>query len=174
VWSRAGTRAEERFVRRYALSLEATMLRLSIAAVVTLLLVAADARGHGPAATQAPSAVHVRIYYIAADEVDWTYVPSGGDQAITGKKDDFAQNPASKGMLDPNQTTYRKAIFREYTDSTFRRLKPQPEAWTHLGILGPLLRAEVGDTIKVVFRNNAGVWPLWRRSIVWVRAGGCS
>jgi FtsP/CotA-like multicopper oxidase with cupredoxin domain len=35
-------------------------------------------------------------------------------------------------------------------------VKPRPAAWTHLGILGPLLRAEVGDTIKVVFRNNAG------------------
>jgi manganese oxidase len=24
----------------------------------------------------------------------------------------------------------------------------------HLGLLGPLIRAEVGDTIQVVFRNN--------------------
>jgi len=97
----------------------------------------------------------VRVYYIAAVEVDWTYVPSGSDQAITGAKDDFAKDSASRGMLDPNQTTYRKAIFREYTDSSFRLLKPRPDAWTHLGILGPLLRAEVGDTIEVVFRNNA-------------------
>ena len=27
--------------------------------------------------------------------------------------------------------------------------------WAHLGVLGPLLRAEVGDTIRVVFRNHA-------------------
>jgi FtsP/CotA-like multicopper oxidase with cupredoxin domain len=97
----------------------------------------------------------VRVHYIAADEVDWTYVPSRGDQAITGKKDDFAKTPASRGMIDPNSSTYSKAIYREYTDSTFSQLKPRPDAWTHLGILGPLLRAEVGDTIKVVFRNNA-------------------
>ena len=29
--------------------------------------------------------------------------------------------------------------------------------WEHTGILGPTIRAEVGDTIKVVFRNTASV-----------------
>src|SRR5262249_3121561 len=47
-----------------------------------------------------------------------------------------------------------KSIYREYTDSTFTHLKARDSAWTHLGILGPLLRAVVGDTIKVVFRNH--------------------
>jgi len=131
------------------------MLRLYLVAVITVLVRVADLQGQVQARIPPSSGSHVRIYYIAADEVDWTYVPSGGDQAITGKKDDFARDSASRGMLDPNQTTYRKAIFREYTDSSFRVLKPRPEAWTHLGILGPLLRAEVGDTIKVVFRNKA-------------------
>ena len=95
-----------------------------------------------------------RTYYLAADELEWTYVPSRGDQAITGKTDDFANNPASAGMLDPNQSTYRKAVFR-YADSSFRTLKPRTDQWMHLGILGPVLRAQVGDTIRVVFRNNA-------------------
>ena len=131
------------------------MLRPSVLAVVTLLLAVPHARGQAGAAPRASSTTHVRVYYIAAVEVDWTYVPSGSDQAITGAKDDFAKDSASRGMLDPNQTSYRKAIFREYTDSSFRLLKPRPDAWTHLGILGPLLRAEVGDTIEVVFRNNA-------------------
>jgi len=98
---------------------------------------------------------HSRLYYIAADEVDWTYVPSRGDQALTGNKDDYASDPGARGMLDPNATTYRKALFREYTDSTFATLKPRAAAWEHLGALGPLLRAEVGDTIIVVFRNHA-------------------
>jgi FtsP/CotA-like multicopper oxidase with cupredoxin domain len=49
---------------------------------------------------------------------------------------------------------YRKAVYREYTDGTFTQLKPRPAAWEHLGILGPVLRAEVGDTIRVVFKNN--------------------
>jgi FtsP/CotA-like multicopper oxidase with cupredoxin domain len=50
---------------------------------------------------------------------------------------------------------YRKAIYREYTDATFTKLKPRAPEWEHLGILGPVLRAEVGDTIRVVFKNNA-------------------
>ena len=131
------------------------MLRPCLAALVTVLVVVADVQAQARATTQPPSRPHVRIYFIAADEVDWTYVPSGGDQAISGKKDDFAKDSASRGMLDPNASTYRKATFREYTDSSFRFLKVRPEAWTHLGILGPLIRAEVGDTIKVIFRNHA-------------------
>ena len=52
-------------------------------------------------------------------------------------------------------TTYRKAIYREYTDETFAKLKPRQPEWEHLGMLGPVLRAEVGDTIRVIFKNNA-------------------
>jgi FtsP/CotA-like multicopper oxidase with cupredoxin domain len=51
--------------------------------------------------------------------------------------------------------TYKKAVFREYTDSTFATPKPRPAEWEHLGILGPLLRATVGDTFRIVFRNKA-------------------
>src|SRR5262249_49399813 len=40
----------------------------------------------------------------------------------------------------------------EYTDSTFSTLKAQPE-W--LGILGPVIRAEVGDIILVTFLNRS-------------------
>ncbi len=39
---------------------------------------------------------------------------------ITGEKFHFQDDPDSKGMLDPNATVYRKAVFREYADSTFR------------------------------------------------------
>ena len=52
---------------------------------------------------------------------------------------------------------YRKAIYREYTDSTFSTLKQRPPEWEHLGYLGPMIRAVVGDTIKVVFKNHASV-----------------
>jgi hypothetical protein len=50
---------------------------------------------------------------------------------------------------------YVKAVYREYTDASFTRLKPRPPEWQHLGLVGPILQAEVGDTIKVVFKNNA-------------------
>ncbi|MEO5817280.1 MAG: multicopper oxidase domain-containing protein [Gemmatimonadaceae bacterium] len=126
-------------------------LALALGGIVAVHAPAASAQARRPATFTG----HVRTYYIAADEVDWTYVPSRGDQALTGKKDDYSNDPAAKGTLDPNATTYRKALYREYTDSNFKALKPRPDAWTHLGILGPLIRGEVGDTIKVVFRNHA-------------------
>ena len=47
-----------------------------------------------------------------------------------------------------------KALYREYTDNSFKTLKPRPAEWEHLGFLGLVIRAEVGDTIHVVFRNN--------------------
>jgi manganese oxidase len=95
----------------------------------------------------APAAGQERTYYIAADEVIWNYAPSGMDK-ITGK-------PLPKTPPTFIGTSYEKAIYREYTDATFVTLKPRPPEWQHLGILGPLIRAEVGDTIKVVFKNNA-------------------
>jgi manganese oxidase len=121
----------------------------------TLLALAAPLAAQRTRANRTPFTGHVRMYYIAADELDWTFIPSRGDQALTGKKDDFSHDPASRGELDPNATTYRKALYREYTDSTFRTLKPRTEAWAHLGALGPVIRGEVGDTIKVLFRNHA-------------------
>ena len=48
----------------------------------------------------------------------------------------------------------KKALYREYTDATFTHLRPVPPQWRHLGLLGPVLRASVGDTIRVVFKNN--------------------
>ena len=47
--------------------------------------------------------------------------------------------------------TYTKASYEEYTDSTFSVKKEKPK---HLGFLGPVIRAEVGDVIEVVFKNN--------------------
>ena len=93
-------------------------------------------------------------YYIAADEVDWDYAPSGRD-GITGRP--FEGMSARYMEPGPGRVgrVWHKAIYRAYTDSTFTTLQPRPPQWQHLGILGPLIRAEVGDTIRVVFRNNA-------------------
>jgi manganese oxidase len=52
-------------------------------------------------------------------------------------------------------SVYRKVIYREYTDATFHTLKVRPLDQQYLGMLGPVIHAEVGDTIKVVFKNNA-------------------
>ena len=50
---------------------------------------------------------------------------------------------------------YEKVVYREYTSAEFTKRKTRTEAESHLGILGPILHAEVGDTIEVTFKNNA-------------------
>ena len=106
-----------------------------------------------PAAKMPPG--QTRTYYIAAEEIDWNYIPDGKDMMMMA-----AFNKYQKVFTTPatNQIgcTYRKAVFREYTDDTFKTQKPRPAELAHMGLLGPVIRAEVGDTIKVVLRNNAG------------------
>jgi len=109
-----------------------------------------------PQTTQdrAATDARVRTYYVAAEETEWDYAPLGIDM-MTGQP--FAG--ASVAYTQPGPThigrIYRKAIYREYTDETFATRKPRAQQDDYLGLLGPILRAEVGDTIKVVFKNNA-------------------
>lgn len=50
---------------------------------------------------------------------------------------------------------YLKALYREFEDSNFTVQKERTAEEEHLGFLGPVIRAEVGDTIEVVFKNKA-------------------
>jgi hephaestin len=95
-----------------------------------------------------------RTYYVAADEVSWDYAPSGRDEAMGMPFDDIAKLYTEPGPHRIGRV-YKKAIYREYTDATFTTLKVRPPEEQYLGLLGPILRGEVGDTIKVVFKNNA-------------------
>ena len=95
----------------------------------------------------------VRQYFIAADEIEWDYAPTGLDQ-LTGKPFDHISMMFIEQGKDRIGRTYRKAVYREYTDATFTTLKKRPPEWEHLGLLGPAIHAEVGDTIKVLFKNN--------------------
>jgi FtsP/CotA-like multicopper oxidase with cupredoxin domain len=85
------------------------------------------------------------LYYIAADDVSWNYAPKARN--LTG-------TPSQENEGSSTSTTFRKAVYHEYVDASFSVLKARPPEWEHLGILGPLIRAEVGDTIKIVFKNN--------------------
>ena len=122
---------------------------------VVLLFAVATFLAKGVAqATQPDSAPTVRTYYVAADEVAWDYAPGGVNKMMGMKFDGYSKVFVERG---PHRigSIYRKALYREYTDETFARLKPRPAEWESSGILGPILRAEVGDTIRVVFKNNA-------------------
>ena len=48
---------------------------------------------------------------------------------------------------------YNKVVYRECTNASCRAMKEHPP---YLGILGPILRAEVGDVLRVHFTNRAG------------------
>lgn len=85
-------------------------------------------------------ASQVREYWIAAESVVWDYAPTGKnlirpkmDMGVWGKK-----------------TQYNKMRFIEYKSANFEQRIEQPQS---MGILGPQLRAEVGDTFKIHFRN---------------------
>jgi manganese oxidase len=82
-----------------------------------------------------------RNYYIAAEDVTWNYAPSGHN-LMNGNP---IPQPWSK------KVEWAKSRFIEYTDDTFTTPKRQPD-W--LGILGPVIRAEVGDEIVVDFLNR--------------------
>jgi FtsP/CotA-like multicopper oxidase with cupredoxin domain len=94
-----------------------------------------------------------RTYFIAADEVEWDYAPLGHN-GITGGPFGDQENTFVANGPDRIGSVYRKALYREYTDASFRTLKPRPAADAYLGFLGPVIHAQVGDTLKIVFRNN--------------------
>jgi hephaestin len=120
---------------------------IALFGLVILFAVVSWARPGEPAAA-------TRVYFVAAEEVDWDYAP-GGNDAISGQPFQGLQLMLTTAAEDRIGKVYRKAIYREYTDSTFSTRKPRPPEWEHLGLLGPVIRAAVGDTIKVVFRNLA-------------------
>ena len=95
----------------------------------------------------------IRTYYIAAVETEWNYVPANKDM-MTGKPFEGETKIWTEHRKDRIGNVYRKAIYREYTDTTFNTEKTRAKEWEHLGIMGPLIRAEIGDTIVIHFRNN--------------------
>ncbi len=90
---------------------------------------------------KAPDPAKTRRYYIAAEPQLWDYAPEGRDP-ICGKP------------LPPPVLVKRnggKMRYIEYTDETFStRLISTPR----LGILGPVLRGVVGETLVVTFANR--------------------
>ncbi len=95
-----------------------------------------------------------RMYYIAADEIEWDYAPTGKN-VLKGQEFNDDENVFVQNSEDRIGSTYIKALYQEYTDSTFSEMKIRSAEWEHLGTLGPAIHAEVCDTIKIVFKNNS-------------------
>ncbi|XP_028260436.1 ceruloplasmin [Parambassis ranga] len=94
-----------------------------------------------------------RDYFIRIEEVSWNYAPTGMNvmQNVTLQEDEVATVFLTKGpqRIGP---TYKKAVYKQYTDATYRTEVLKPE-W--LGYMGPLLMAEEGDTVFIQLRNAA-------------------
>ncbi|MEZ5777501.1 MAG: multicopper oxidase domain-containing protein [Paracoccaceae bacterium] len=104
------------------------------------------------ACAAAAEAATTRTYYVAAEEVDWDYAPEGRDLMMGH---DFTEDEEVFVKPGPHRIghVYRKIRYVGYTDATFTT--PLPVEDPSLGILGPVIRAEVGDEIDVVFENHS-------------------
>ncbi|KAL9648241.1 hypothetical protein ABK040_009245 [Willaertia magna] len=124
-------------------------LILSLVLCILLVVVAVNVEGRKKQKRKNKnSAGKIRRFYIAAEGILWDYAPSGYnlfDGATAPLEADMINSPTRIGRK------YYKAVFREYTDATFKHKKKHPN---HLGVLGPVMHAEVGDQIRVLFKNN--------------------
>lgn len=105
------------------------------------------------AADQGISYINV-THYIAADEVTWDYTPLNED-GCSGEA--FGED--EKVFTEPGEATpgsrYVKAMYREYEDGQFARVKGGQKP-TFSGVVGPLLHFEVGEVVQIVFKNKLG------------------
>jgi FtsP/CotA-like multicopper oxidase with cupredoxin domain len=107
---------------------------------VALLIVAALAAGVALSAAP-PAGAAVRDYWVAATPTTWNMVPNQRD-AIMGTD------------YDPTQTVLPTVVFRRYTPHWRKALRNAPLSSSNQdGIPGPLLRARVGDRLRVHFKN---------------------
>ncbi|WAR20261.1 HEPH-like protein [Mya arenaria] len=92
-----------------------------------------------------PKAETTPRYYIGAVYVEWDYAP-------------IKIHPTSPSFIyvrngsDFVGTIYTKTVFREFTDNTFTQMKPHH---VNLGVIGPFIRGNVGDTIEIHLKNMA-------------------
>jgi FtsP/CotA-like multicopper oxidase with cupredoxin domain len=99
---------------------------------------------------------HTRTYYISADEVVWDYAPDGRND-ITGEPFDDVADVFVKPGPGRIGSAYRKCLYRGYTDRSFNHLRTRSARDAYLGLLGPVIHAEVGDVIRVVYRNTCSI-----------------
>ncbi|XP_056395153.1 coagulation factor VIII [Hyla sarda] len=103
-----------------------------------------DMYGDLPEKDPRSSEGQLRTYFIAAVEVMWDYGAGNSPYFMKEKQRN------SHGFQ-----RYKKVVFREYLDSTFKEPALRGERDAYLGLLGPCIRAEVNDEIIVQFKNMA-------------------
>ena len=136
--------------RKLTFSTVAAAVALATFVVVSGVLGGATAEKVEAASTYVPQ---TRTYYIGANELEWDYAPAGTDE-ITGEPFTADANVFVENGPNRIGSKYIKSLYQEYTNASFTKLKTRSADDQHLGMLGPIIRGVVGDTIKVVFRNN--------------------
>jgi FtsP/CotA-like multicopper oxidase with cupredoxin domain len=93
------------------------------------------------AASATPAEAAVRHVWVAAVPTTWNIVPNGRD-GITG------------ATFAPSQTVFPTVVYRRFTKGWKRPLRNAPVANVdHNLIPGPLIRARVGDRLRIHFKN---------------------
>jgi len=121
--------------------------------VIAVLVTAANLLPSASGSPQPDYTPQTRVYYIAADHVQWNYAPDGRNEITDAPFDEVADVFVAPGA-DRIGSSYLKSLYQEYTDASFTTLKPRPAAWEHLGDLGPVIHAVVGDRVRIVFKND--------------------
>jgi hypothetical protein len=94
--------------------------------------------------------------YIAAEEEDWSYAPAELDQ-MTDKPYDERAGLFVENAPQYIARTFRKSniIYREHTDASYTTPRPRDPKREHLGIVAQCCGERLGDSLKIVFKNNA-------------------
>ena len=145
------------------------MLRKAIWPLTALLALVVTISWAVPGVSFSPSTT-TREYWIQADEILWDYAPSYPKDAMMDMPFNEDQQVFVEAASDRIGRIYRKAVFRSYTPNFGeildgpnevvdvatgkQRIIRRPDSpEEHLGLSGPIIRAEVGDTVVVHFRN---------------------
>ncbi|MGK7936166.1 MAG: multicopper oxidase domain-containing protein [Xenococcaceae cyanobacterium] len=120
---------------------------------------------------QANAISPTREYWIKAEEILWDYAPSFPIDEMMGKEFNEDQLVFVGDAPDRIGRIYHKAVYRSYTPEfkeiidgpnqviepqtgESRIVRPPGSREEHLGLLGPIIRAEVGDRVIIHFKNE--------------------
>uniref|UniRef100_A0A8D0D2E7 Hephaestin n=1 Tax=Sander lucioperca TaxID=283035 RepID=A0A8D0D2E7_SANLU len=99
--------------------------------------------------------LHSKTYYIAAMEMEWDYSPNRTWEAEMFR----GQESPAHAFLDQQGgfigSRYKKVVYRQFTNNKFTKEVERTADMEHLGIMGPMIHADVGDKVTVVFKNMA-------------------
>ena len=117
------------------------VIRRGSGALVALLALAGIASWVPSAGGGGPPDGVVQEYWIAAVPMRWNVVPN-------------ERNAIEHETFDKSETTFTTIVYRRYTPNWEKPIpnRPGPSA-DNDGIPGPLIKANVGDTILVHFKN---------------------